>query len=79
MVIHMAEYGSTGKVANPARGQLNREKHNPLSCACLRVWSRETGSAVLSRVSLFISTPRLNLVLTYGIRPEYGGLFIRVI
>ena len=22
---HIAEYGSTGKVANPARGQLNRE------------------------------------------------------
>ena len=28
---HIAEYGSTGKVANPARGQLNRENNIPLS------------------------------------------------
>ena len=34
----------------------------------LRVWSRELGSAVPSRVSLLIlHTHRLNLVLTYGI------------
>ena len=39
----------------------------------LRVWSRETGSAVASRVSLFISILRLNLVLTYGIPPEFRG------
>ena len=31
------------------------------------------GSAVPSRVSLFISTLRLNLVLTYGIPPEFRG------
>ena len=36
------------KVANPARGQLNRE-HMPRSR--LRIWSREKGSAVPSRVS----------------------------
>ena len=48
-----------GKVANPARGQLNR--------------SRETGSAVPSRASLLISILRLNLVLTYGIPPEFRG------
>ena len=47
-----------GKVANPAR-------------ACLKIWSRETGSAVPSRVSLLISILRLNLVLTYGIPPEF--------
>ena len=38
-------------------------------CPCLRliVWSRELGSVVPSRVSLLtFSTPRLNLVLTYG-------------
>ena len=35
-----------------------------------RIWSRETGSAVLSRVSLLISILRLNLVLTYGILPS---------
>ena len=37
----------------------------------LRIWSRETGSAVLSRVGLLISIlPRLNLVFTYKIPPE---------
>ena len=45
-----------GKVANPARGQVNREKRIiPCPRACLRIWSRETGSAVPSRVSLLIS------------------------
>ena len=52
-----------GKVANPARGQLNREnEHSPVPRACLRIWSREAGSAVPSRVSLLISIVRLNLV-----------------
>ena len=37
----------------------------------LRIWSRETGSAVPSRVSLLVSILRLNLVLTYGIPPEF--------
>ena len=37
------------------------------------IWSRETGSAVSFRVSLLISIPRLNMVLTYGIPPNYGG------
>ena len=31
------------------------------------------GSAVPSRVSLLISILRLNLVLTYGIHPEFRG------
>ena len=62
-----------GKVANPARGQLNREKKIPCPRACLRIWSRETGSAVPSRVSLIISILRLNLVLTYGIPLEFRG------
>ena len=39
----------------------------------LRIWSREMGSAVPSRVSLFISILRLNVVLTYGIPPEFRG------
>ena len=44
-----------GKVANPARGQLNREKIIfPCPRSRLRIWSRETGSAVPSRVSLLI-------------------------
>ena len=60
-----------GKVANPARGQLNREIIFPCPCACLRIWFRETGSAVPSRVSLLISILRPNLVLTYGIPSEF--------
>ena len=39
----------------------------------LRIWSREKGSAVPSRVSLLISILRLNLVLTYEIPPEFRG------
>ena len=43
----------------------------------LRTWSRETGLAVPSRVSLLISILRLNLLLTYGIpfnnfKPPYA-------
>ena len=34
---------------------------------------RETGTAVPSRVSLLISILRLNLVLPYGIPPEFRG------
>ena len=43
-----------GKVANPARSQLNREMDIPLSPYAPEIffWSRETGSAVASRVSL---------------------------
>ena len=35
--------------------------------------SRDGGSAVPSRVSLLISMLRVNLVLTYGIPPEFRG------
>ena len=64
-----------GKVASPARGQLNRKNKYFIPCprSCLEIWSRETGSAVPSRVSLLISILRLNLVLTYGIPPEFRG------
>ena len=63
-----------GEVANPARGQLNREnKIFPCPRSRLRVWSRETGSAVPSRVSQLISIIRLNLVVTHGIPPEFRG------
>ena len=62
-----------GEVANPARGQLNRENYlfpgRPRSH--LRIWSREMGSAVPSRVGLLISILRLNLVLPYGIPPDF--------
>ena len=60
------------KVANPARGQLNRENEY-FPCTRSRLMASETGLAVSSRVSLLISIPRLNLVLTYGIPPEFRG------
>ena len=62
------------RVANPARGQVKRGNEYFLVRGwCLRIWPRETGPAVLSRVSLLISILRLNLVLTYGIPPEFRG------
>ena len=69
-----------GKIANPARDQLNRENIVfPCPRSRLRIWCRETGSAVPSRVSLLISILRLNLVLTYGIPPEFrGGVHIYI-
>ena len=60
---HIAEYDQPGKVANPARGQLNREHSIPCPRACLRIWSHETGSAAPSRVSLLISILRLKTAL----------------
>ena len=61
-----------GKVANPACGQLNREKDFfPVPVRIyLRIWSRETGSAVPSRVSLLISILRLNWCLLTGFLPS---------
>ena len=53
-----------GKVANPARGQLNRENEFPRPRTRLRIWPRETGSAVPSRVSPHFSILRVDLVLT---------------
>ena len=71
---HSKSMDQPGKVANPARGQLNREeKENPCSRSCLGIWSRETSSAVPSRISLLIFILRLNLVLTYGIPLEFRG------
>ena len=65
-----------GKVASPARGQLNRKNEFPCPRSCLRIWSRETGSAVPSRVSRLISILKLNLVLTYGILPSSAAASI---
>ena len=56
------EKDQPGKIANSACGHLNREKLIfPFSRWCLRIWSRETGSAFPSRVSLLISILRLNI------------------
>ena len=47
-----------GKVANPARGQLNREKWIFLCpCSRLRIWSRETRSSSQSRPASACSSP----------------------
>ena len=63
-----------GKVADPARGKLDRNNDASLSAFAPESWSCETGSAVPSRVSLLISILRLNLVLTYYvIPPEFRG------
>ena len=43
-----------GKVANPTRGQLNREIDFPCPRSRLIIWSRETSSAVPPRVNLLI-------------------------
>ena len=45
-----------GRVANPARGQLNRENEHMFASPSsrLRILSRETGTTVPSRVSLLI-------------------------
>ena len=61
-----------GKVANPARGQLNGEHQISLSAFAPENLV-SPGSAVPSRVSLLISILRLNPVLTYGIPPEFRG------
>ena len=62
-----------GKVANPARGQLNRENDIPLSpCVPEKLVSRDGFSRPVPRQPL-ISILRLNLVLTYGIPPEFRG------
>ena len=61
-----------GKVANPARDQLNRENED----FPVRVRTREFDLARRvrqSRVSLLISILRLNLVLIYGIPPQFRG------
>ena len=41
----------------------------------LRIWSRETDSAVPSRVARPFSTVRLNLVLTQGVPPDFCNGF----
>ena len=62
-----------GKVANPARGQLNRENNIPMSpCVPENLVSRDGFSRPVP-LSLLTSILRLNLVLTYGIPPDFRG------
>ena len=57
------------KVANPARGQLNSENNITLSpCVPENLVSRDGFSRLVPRKLL-----RLNLVLTYGVPPEFRG------
>ena len=60
-----------GKVANPVRDQLNKEKKKSLSARTtrLRIWSRGTGSDVPSRVSLLI----LHTQAESGAAPDFRG------
>ena len=54
---HIAEYGSTGKAANPARGQLNREKNIPLSpCVPENLVSRDGFSRPVPRQPAHLHT-----------------------
>ena len=59
-----------GKVACPARGQLNRKKcYFPVRVrSCLTIWSRETGSPVPFRASLLMTQYTLLKVLTIHTR-----------
>ena len=63
-----------GKVANPARGQLGRKNKNSL--VPIRAWeSGLAGRVQPSRPASACSFSKLrqNLVLTYGIPPEFRG------
>ena len=62
-----------GKVANPARGQLNREMNIFCPRSRLRIWSLERGSAVPSRVSLLI----LHTQAEYGAYSQDSSRFPR--
>ena len=55
----------SGKVANPAHGQLDMERIFPGSCSRLRIRSRETGSAVSSVVSPLILHTQVYVVLSH--------------
>ena len=70
--IYISEYGSTGKVARPIRGQLNRGETYLFP---VHVCARELGLVRRGRPSLPasacpFSTVRLNLVLTHEIPPD---------
>ena len=71
---HIVEYESTGRGCQSCSWSAEQGK---LTFRCprsrLRIWSRDTGSAVPSRVSLLVSILRLNRVLVYGIPPEFRG------
>ena len=69
----MYQPGKVEKVDNPARGQLNRENDYAFPRTCLTTWSHEPGSAVPSRVSLFI----LHTQTESGAYSRDSSLFLR--
>ena len=62
-----------GKVVNPARGPLNKENEYFLSAFAPESLVSRDGFGSPVPVSLLISILRLDLVLTYGIPPEFRG------
>ena len=64
-----------GKVANPARGQLNRENNIPLSpCAPENLVSRHGFSRPVPRQPAHLHTQaESGAYLRYGIPPEFRG------
>ena len=63
-----------GKVANPARGQLNRENNIPLSpCVPENLVSRDGFSRPVPRQPAHLHT-QAESVLTYGIPPEFRAV-----
>ena len=71
-----------GKVANPARGRLNRENKSSLSAFAPEnlVWRDGFDSPVPRQPVIRFSILGLNVVLTYGIPPElYGGVHLFIL
>ena len=75
MVTHIARVcRSTGEGCQSCSWSAEQGKlFFPCLRSLLKIWSRETGLAVPSRVTLLISILRLNLVLTHGIPPDFRG------
>ena len=60
-----------GKAANPARGQLNKKSVFFLPRSRLRIWFREMGSVVPSRVSLLILHTQVEIGALSGDSPAF--------
>ena len=77
LIVYSKSKDQPVKVANPARGQLNRENEGKMNISLSpfapEKLSCETGSAVPSRFSRLISILVRNLVLSYGIPPDFRG------
>ena len=63
-----------GKVANPARGQLNREnEYSPVPVHALEFGLARRVQPSRPASPCTFSILRLNLVLTHGILPDFRG------